>query len=89
MIKNISNTYKGGRVILDNNGFTKCIFIDCQLVFSGNGPVELNNCSFTNVKWVFSGPAENTLKFLKAMYSGMGQGGKQVVETTFNNIMEK
>lgn len=86
MNKNTSNSYNGGRVKLDNNSFTQCTFTDVELEYSGTGPVELNACNFNNVKWIFSGPAENTLKFLQAMYSGMGEGGKQIVETTFANI---
>lgn len=86
MIKNISNTYSGGKVQLDNNSFTKCSFNNCIMEFGGTGAVELNECSFNNVQWVFTGAAQNTLNFLHGMYNGMGEGGKQLVEATFNNI---
>lgn len=71
---------------LDNNSYTSCKFINCVMEYGGSGPVELNNCEFTNVQWVFSGSAQNTLNFLSAMYQGMGEGGKQIVEATFENI---
>jgi hypothetical protein len=86
MIKNISNTYDGGKVQLDNNSFTKCSFNNCIMEFGGTGPVELNECGFNNVQWVFTGAAQNTLNFLHGIYSGMGEGGKQLVEATFDNI---
>lgn len=86
MIKNISNTYNGGKVQLDNNSFTKCNFNNCIMEFGGVGAVELNDCSFNNVQWVFTGAAQNTLNFLHGMYNGMGEGGKQIVEATFDNI---
>ena len=54
--------------------------------FGGTGPVELNECGFNNVQWVFTGAAQNTLNFLHGIYSGMGEGGIQLVEATFDNI---
>ena len=89
MTTNISNRYDGGKVVLDNNSFTNCSFSNCELEFSGKGPVGMTGCEFNNVRWVFSGPAENTLNFLSAMYNGMGEGGKQVVEATFADVTGK
>lgn len=89
MIKNISNIYRCGKVQLDNNSFTKCTFDSCVLEFSGTGPVELNECKFNNVQWVFTGAAQNTLNFLHGMYNGMGEGGRQIVEATFDNVRGK
>ncbi|WP_083870923.1 hypothetical protein [Marinobacter santoriniensis] len=89
MIKNIANSYRGGTVQLDNNSFTACTFDNCALEFGGTGPVELNECSFNNVQWIFTGAAKNTLNFLHGMYSGMGEGGRQIVEATFDNIRGK
>jgi hypothetical protein len=44
------------------------------------------NCRFENVSWVFEGPAANTLAFLQALYHGMGEGGRKLVDDTFENI---
>lgn len=88
MIKNVENEYKNVRVILDNNEFIKCRFEGCVLEFSGLGPVSLVECGFSNVSWVFSGPAQNTLQFLKGVYHGMGEGGRSLVETTFENLRQ-
>ena len=86
MIKNISNTYEGGTVQLDNNEFIRCKFQKCRLVFGGTGPVSMVECEFIEVSWEFTGPAQNTLVFLRAMYHGMGDGGEKLVESTFDNI---
>jgi hypothetical protein len=86
MIKNIENTYTNTRVRLDNNEFIKCAFISCVLEYSGTGPVSLVECTFSNVNWVFSGAAQNTLQFLKGVYHGMGDGGRELVENTFASI---
>ncbi len=86
MNKNIRNNYKNTKVTLDNNEFSYCTFENCVMEFAGTGPVALTNCTFNKVSWTFSGPAENTLKFMKAMYHGMGEGGRQVIEKTFEEI---
>ena len=86
MIKNIKNTYVGTKVRLDNNDFTECSFTNCILEFAGEGPVSLNKCSFANCQWAFVGPAQTTMQFLQSMYHGMGDGGRAIVEGTFENI---
>ena len=86
MIKNFKNKYKNVPVKLDNNEFVECEFIGCTMEYTGLGPVSLSGCTFENVKWVFSGPAQNTLQFLGAIYNGMGEGGKKLVEHIFEQI---
>jgi len=86
MINNINNKYENVTVKLDNNDFKDCQFINCVMEFGGTGPVSLSGCSFSKSKWVFSGSAQNTLQFLTAMYHGMGEGGKKLIEQTFENI---
>jgi len=41
----------------------------------------MNNC-----RWSFEGPAGNTLEFMRAIYHHLGTAGRQIVETTFENI---
>jgi hypothetical protein len=86
MIKNIQNQYKNTRVQLDNNEFIECKFENCTMEFSGMGPVSMVGCQFANVSWVFLGAAQNTLNFLNGLYHGMGEGGRKLVESTFDNI---
>lgn len=86
MIKNMRNHYENTRVLLDNNEFSDCTFVNCIMEYGGTGPVSMVNCKFNNPQWVFVGPAGNTLQFMRAMYQGMGEVGKQLIEKTFENI---
>lgn len=86
MITNINNTYTNTEVLLDNATFKSCVFKNCTLVYSGTGPVSLIDCVFERPSWRFTGAADNTLKFLRALYHGMGDTGKQLVENTFEQI---
>jgi hypothetical protein len=86
MIKNFKNKFVGGTVRLDNNEFINCSFEGCILEFSGEGVVSLVGCKFSNVTWAFVGSAENTLRFLRGIYHGMGEGGTAVVESIFSDI---
>lgn len=81
-----NKTFTKENVQLDSNEFINCIFKDCILTYGGNGRVTLNNCSFFNVKWTFTAAAADTIRFLSALYRGSGQGGRKLVETTFENI---
>ena len=74
------------RVELDNNEFDACEFENCTLIYGGHGPVGLTNCSFTGVKWESVGPAQNTLAFMTKLYHGAGDGGRQLIEATIENI---
>jgi hypothetical protein len=86
MIKNVRNKYTNTRVQLDNNEYVECQFVGCTMEFSGLGPVSMVGCEFSNVSWVFLGAAQNTLNFLHGLYHGMGEGGRLLVESTFENI---
>lgn len=76
------------RITLDNKHFKNCIFEKTIMVYSGTGPVGLTGCNFFEAKWQFEGPAQETLKFLAGLYHGAGEGGKILVETTFNNVRQ-
>jgi hypothetical protein len=89
MIRNLNNVYRNVTVKLDNSEFIDCSFTDCIMEYSGIGPVSMSHCEFKNVQWVFTGPAQNTLQFMHAMYHGMGDGGKQLIEQTFEKIKKK
>ena len=39
-----------------------------------------------DVKWTFDGPGSLTYSFLMALYHGGGEGGRQLVENTFDQI---
>ena len=46
----------------------------------------MSNCSFENVSWTFEGSAALTLEFLRGLYHGAGEGGKKLIENTFEMI---
>jgi hypothetical protein len=71
---------------IDFNNFTNCKFIECNLIYHGYGPVGMEGCSFTNVRWTFADAAASTLNFMKSLYVGAGEGGRKLIEQTFNNI---
>jgi len=86
MTKNVKNKYTNSTVKLDNNDFVDCSFDKCTLEYAGEGPVSITGCTFNNVQWVFVGAAQQTLQFLQGLYHGMGEGGRTLVESTFDNI---
>jgi hypothetical protein len=86
MNKNIKNEYRKISVKLDNNQFVECSFDGCTLQYAGEGPVSMIDCTFMNVEWVFVDAAQQTLQFLQGLYHGMGEGGRSLVESTFDNI---
>lgn len=73
-------------VHLDYHSFYKCSFQGCVLVFSGNGSVGLEGCSFdAQTRWVFEGPAMATIEVLRAIRT-QGPGGAQVVQEVIQAI---
>lgn len=86
MIKNVNNTYRKTTVHLDGNHFESCIFEDCQLEYGGTDKVGLVSCEFTNCVWSFVGPAANTIQFMGALYHGLGNDGRGLIEKTFDQI---
>lgn len=81
-----NETFKNQTIDIDFNQFSNCIFDGCTLVFHGYGVIGMDGCSFTNVNWAFKGAAAQTLQFMTGLYHGAGEGGKQLVESTFTNI---
>lgn len=76
-------------VMLDDNEFHRCNFEDCNLIYNGGKPPTLNGCSFSKVRWRFTGPAADTVAFMRALYHGCGEGGQSLIEQTFESIREK
>ena len=88
MFKNIAKVYENITVKLDDNEFLRCKFLNCRLEYSGSGRMSMVECSFVNTQWAFTGPAKNTLQFMRAVYHGTGGGGKKMIERTFEMIKE-
>ena len=79
--------FTGQEVTLDGNTFTGCTFRNCRVVSKALAPSKLSACHFKeNIQWTLDGPAALTIDFLTNIYHGMGEGGRQLVERTFDNI---
>ena len=76
--KKIRNT----SICLDGGTFEDCEFYNCELTYCGYLPVNMSNCKFRNIQWSFTGPANNTIQFLKAMYPA----DTNLIENTFELI---
>ncbi|MFN3890305.1 MAG: hypothetical protein ACK4MV_07905 [Beijerinckiaceae bacterium] len=73
-------------VTIDGSSFYDCTFERCRVVYSGLLPFTLQNPKFIDCKWEVLGPADNTLKFLGALYNA---GANDLVEGTFATIRGK
>ena len=80
------SSFNNQEVLLDNNEFHQCSFKDCTLTYGGDDPPILSGCSFSGVKWSFVGAAANTISFMTGIYNGCGEGGRGLIEKTFDNI---
>jgi hypothetical protein len=80
--------FKNEKIDIDFNQFSNCQFDSCTLVFHGYGVIGMDGCSFINVNWTFDGAAAKTLQFMHGLYHGAGEGGRQLIESTFNSIRQ-
>ncbi len=81
--------FKNEEVRVDGNIFIDCAFKNCVLVYAGGPPPTMVGCGFGSCSWSFVEHAANTVKFMRAMYHGMGDGGRELVEQTFENIRKR
>ncbi len=72
-------------VTLNGSHFEGCTFNECELIYTGVGPVGLSNCTFNSCSWTLTGPASDTVQFMKALYQS-GGGGKDLILATLKNI---
>jgi hypothetical protein len=77
--------FVGANVQLDGGvAYINCEFIGCTLIYLGMGSVQTQGCKFDpTCRWNFTGPAANTISFLRALYVG---GQKELVERLFEAI---
>jgi len=81
-----NQTITNRTVHLDYHSFYKCTFQGCILVFTGNGSIGLEGCTFdAHTKWLFEGPAASTIEVLRSIRT-QGPGGAQVVQEVIRAI---
>lgn len=78
--------FKDEIVEVDGFVFHACQFDHCKIVYRGDEPVKFEDCLFESCEWVFNGPGENVLLYLSALYNGLGEGGRELVESIFESI---
>lgn len=80
-------TFENERVELGGNIFHNCVFKNCELVFDGHRSPTFADNEFIDSVFVFTEHALRTLYFLANIYHA-GDGGKQVIEQTFQDIRD-
>lgn len=87
MLRRYENeTFKNQGIQLDGNQYIQCMFQNCTLQFGGLLAPKIIDCKFFECSWSFTDAAARTLEFLKALYHGAAEGGKELIERTFENI---
>lgn len=74
------------RVELDGQEFLKCRFEECQMVYSGGPLPVLEGCVFHACRFGFEGAADRTIHMMKGLYHGLGEGGRTLINKTFEKI---
>jgi hypothetical protein len=82
----LSQTFEGNTFILDGSRFKDCRFVRCELIYRGEDGAFFDGCTFVECTWTFGGPAENALIFLADLYRGLGEEGRDLVESIFTGI---
>ena len=72
--------------IIDGNSYERCTFLGCNIIYRGGGIPKFSACTLESCKWTFEDAARRTIALLKGINSGMGAGGKQLVEETIQEI---
>jgi hypothetical protein len=78
--------FKRTSIIVEGIHFLRCKFIECQIIYSAKDDVAFEDCNFVECNWTFDGPAEETLIFLSELYNGLGEQGRDLVESVFQSI---
>jgi len=85
-MKHDEDTFRDTRVAVDGHEYRGCKFIRCTIVYSGGAPPQFVDCLFQGSTWAFEDAASRTIAFMTALYHGMGEGGRALIEQTFEAI---
>lgn len=77
-------TFSGMTINLDGSTYVRCRFERCEIVISGLFPITLEEPSFEDCQWSFTGPASITIEFMQAMHRA---GAKDLIEKTCAGIL--
>ncbi|MCQ8881709.1 hypothetical protein NQS96_07855 [Pseudoalteromonas shioyasakiensis] len=80
----VTNQNFGVEIVeIDGKNFLNCEFVGSILKFKGTGPIGMNHCNFSDVRWVMDGPAGNALELMGSLYRTGDPILIQMVEATF------
>lgn len=79
-------TFTDTSVVLDGRSFKECNFVRCKMIIRAEEDFGMVGCAFSGCDWHLEGPAGRTLGILNLLYHGAGDGGKALVEATFDSI---
>ncbi|HDY8930026.1 hypothetical protein LRS35_25370 [Klebsiella variicola] len=72
------------RVQVDGIMYRKVVFNNCIMVYNGSGgDMGFVECTFNNCSWHFSGPAGNTIAFIKDLVTFAGPDGHLFLKSLF------
>ena len=80
--------FKNERIELHGNIYHRCTFEKCELVYDGDRSPTFKDNEFVDTVFVFRGPATRMLYLLANIYHA-GEGGREVIEKTFNDIRDR
>jgi hypothetical protein len=79
-------TFENTIIVLAGVRYQHCKFKRCRMVYDGTDVYAFANCVFVECEWSFEGPAENTLEFMAALNTGLGEEGENLVNSIFAKI---
>jgi len=79
-------TFTDTKVFLDGASFYRCRFERCEIIISGLLGCNLVDPRFVDCRWTVSGPAQNVMHLLTALYAA---GAVDLIEATFDEIRGK
>lgn len=88
MTQHHNEVFRDQRIELHGKFFHGCTFERCELVFDGDRPPTFSDNRFVDTVFVFTDAATRTLYMLETLYHA-GEGGRQVVEKTLDDIRQQ
>jgi hypothetical protein len=79
-------TIHGKAIKIDGKSFADTEFIECTFIYSGMKGVSFARCRFVQPRFVFEGPAANTMNLLRALHGG---GAGKLVERAITEIQRR
>lgn len=83
--RDVQDETLSGRIVLDAGVFERCTFHQAVLVYCGGAPPRIEDCTFRDVAFEFSGAAGRSLAFLQAL-SAQSSGLRDVFKASFPKL---